>query len=333
MKKYDEIKRHLNQRYGLHIEKISLAKGGYLSDNYIAEGRDGKYFVKTYRSKYDLQDIKNIHKVKQYFCQNNIPVIMPLKTQAGETFSELRGKYYAIFPFVSAKTLTPAKAPMKAVRSMAGMQANIHLLSRHQLPKIHETTVSVWHKTRALSKGRKIVNILAGIKNPDKFDKTAMKLVPWKMTEIKRSRVTPSSIGLKNDHLVHGDYHGLNLFFDDNDEVSHVYDLEKTVLAPRSYELVRAMDYICLDDFDFRKAGEYLRAYREVYPISDSEFRKGFLFYATKGVFTFWIEEAHYLENNSRTDVFYENDNTHTKYYHEHFEEMVNQIIKLSKEK
>ena len=102
----------------------------------------------------------------------------------------------------------------------------------------------------------------------------------------------------------------------------HIFDLEKTVYAPRVYELVRAIDYICLNANNLKKAGIYLKAYRQVYPLSDKEFRKGFLYYHMKGIHTFWIEENHYLNNNARTDVFYKNDHEKTIYFSNNFEKL-----------
>ena len=321
----------INKEYSeIVTESYGKAHGGYLSENYIVGGKERKYFLKQYRSHYSEQDIKNIHKVKKYLSENGIPVVLPINSKNNESFISYNTRYFALFPFIEAKSIKPEKASTVAVKSMARMQAKIHLLSRKELPMIHEKETSVWDGNKALEKGEILLKIVLNIKKLNKFDKMALKYIKFKLKLIKANNITPQSIGLENDHLIHGDFHGLNLFFDDDDEVKYVFDLEKTVIAPRSYELARAMDYICLNDFNFKKAGIYLSTYREIYPMSDVEFRKGFLFYYLKGVHTFWIEEFHYLDNFTRTDVFYKGDNEKLEHFSEDIDGVIDKIVSSS---
>lgn len=321
----------LQNDYEQNITKsYGRVDGGFLSENYIVGESNNKYFLKSYRSKYSENDIINIHKVKRYFANHGIPIILPLDDRDGRSYFAYRNHFYGLFPFIESKNIKTEKASLSVVRSIAEMQAKIHLLSRDGLLKIHEKETSLWNKDRVLKIGRNIAKILAGIKNPNQFDKVALRFVALKMKLISECHLIPGDIGLKNDHLIHGDYHAHNLFLDKDGNVQYVYDLEKTVNAPRAYELSRAIDYICLDKYDFVKAGAYLRAYREVYPMSDEEFAKGFLFYYLKSIHSFWIEEHHYLNNNKRTDVFYNKDFEMTQYYSENLNEVIARIIKNS---
>lgn len=324
-----KILKLIDNRYSEIISTLfGKVDGGYLSDNFIVGNAREKYFLKEYREKYTEQDIQNIHKTKSLFSANRIPVIMPRLDKQGRSYFKFEGHFYSLFPFIDARLIKPEKASDKAVDSMAKMQAKMHLTGKkYSIPKVHENEVPVWNKKKAKARGKRILEILNKKSKHNEFDKLALKFVKLKMELIENNKLTPLKIGLGSDHLIHGDYHSLNLFFDRSDNVQYIFDLEKTVYAPRAYELVRAMDYICLNDYNFPKARAYLSAYRKVYPISDSEYRRGFLFYHLNGVHAFWIEEFHYLDNNKRTDVFYVGDSRKTAYYSKNFEDVVNQIL------
>lgn len=49
------------------------------------------------------------------------------------------------------------------------------------------------------------------------------------------------------DHLIHGDYHALNVLIDEERRVAWVLDLDDCRGSDRMRELVRAMDYLCGD--------------------------------------------------------------------------------------
>ena len=310
---------------------LKKVDGGYLSDSFVVGSSGKQYLLKQYREKYNEQDLINIHKTKQIFSENGIPIIMPLENNQQKTYFKHGNYFYSLFPFVNAKSIKPDKVSDRAVRSMAKMQAKMHKISfSRKIPKIFDRETNLWNKEKALEKGERIKFIIGKRKLKDNFDKIASKFVDFKIANIKKNKIIPEDINLKSDCLIHGDYHAFNLFFDDNYEVKYVFDLEKTVYAPRAYELVRAIDYICLNDFNFKKAGLYIRAYRDVYPISEEEFEKGFVFYLMKGIHTFWIEENHYLDNNFRTDVFYKDDNSKTNYYAKHSNSVIKKIVSYS---
>lgn len=327
----EKLIKKLAEIYPLQITKsFGKVAGGYLSDNFAVGNEEKKYFLRQYRAKYTRPEIEAIHRVKKFFAENGIPIISPLKTENGETFFELDDRFYALFPFVDEKTIEASDLSERSIKSIGKMLAKIHLLSKNGFPNLTEEKTSEFNKEKCLKIGEEIKEIVDNIKNPTNFDKMAQRQVSYKIDLVKKNQIKFSDLGLKYDHLIHGDFHALNLFYDENGEVKYVYDLEKAVISPRSFEIARAIDYICLENFgpeNIRKVRIFISAYRSIYPISNDEIKIGLRFWYLKNIHSFWIEEAHYLNNNFRTDVFYPIQDKKLKYYSKNFDQMIKNIL------
>lgn len=321
----------LNKMYGLELKRVvKKVEGGFLSDNLIVGNDDDKFFLRKYRDKYTLDEVENIHKSKQFFYDHGIPIIMPLKTKNGKTIVNIDNSYYGLFPFVSAKILSKEEISNDAIGSIAQMQAKMHLLSRKSLPQVTDRKTGIWNKEKAISDMATIEKVLSKKKKMDKFDEIASKCMKLKKNIILNNKIRFEDLKLKFDHLVHGDFHCYNLFYDDKNHVKYVFDLEKTDIAPRAFELARAIDFVCLHQGEkdsVAKAGHYLKSYREIYQISNQEFRSGFIMHYLKSAHTLWIEKNHYLENNLRTDVFYEDDYNKLRYFSKDLEKILDEIL------
>jgi len=117
-----------------------------------------------------------------------------------------------------------------------------------------------------------------------------------------------------NDTLVHGDFHAGNLSIAKNTrEIIGICDWEKAQYAPRAYDLARVYLYTGFDtDTDdvvecLKISEKFLRGYRSVIQISDNEFKKGLLVRLRNNVFTTWIEDKCYLNNDARANKFLKN--------------------------
>jgi Ser/Thr protein kinase RdoA (MazF antagonist) len=136
----------------------------------------------------------------------------------------------------------------------------------------------------------------------------AKEAITYKLKLLREDAQSHKALQLSADHLLHGDYHELNLFFDTNDQVTYVFDFEKACIGPRLSELVRSMNIMCFNTFyekrNFALAREYVRAYDEVYSIKKEEFAKALRAGYNRMKYSLWVEEFHYLEEDTRSDVF-----------------------------
>ncbi len=70
---------------------------GFLSENYALISGDKKYFLKKYR--FDNPDkVKQVHRIKRYFFDNSIPVILPIEQKTVRHLLNMKASTMPFFP-------------------------------------------------------------------------------------------------------------------------------------------------------------------------------------------------------------------------------------------
>lgn len=292
--------------YGLRLECVEKVTKGFLSENHILADSSAKYFLKKYR--FDNRErIEEIHKVKKYFSDGGIPVILPLTAQNKQTFFVCNGAYYALFPFVDGKQFERGEFTERAIESLGKTLGRVHRLGKQSLFKINKE-FTPWNKNESLEKLSLIKGEIKKKRSLDDFDRLTMESVALKRQLILLSELSYEDLELQSDHLIHGDYLDHNVFFGTDNKVSHVFDFEKTLHSPRTYELFRSFMYIFLEDTasteNLGNIKKYLDAYASAYPISKDELLRGLKLFYLKSIHGAWVESEHYLKNNTRVDCF-----------------------------
>lgn len=307
-------------------EKIN---GGYLSHNFILQGDNAKLFLKQYRF-VSLEKIKEIHRVKFFFKDGGVPIILPIKNNIGEYIFEDGGRFYALFPFVEGNIIRRKDRSPKAFASAGRMLGRIHALSKNGFPRIIDICDKEWNKQTFLEKAEAMKEKIEAIPKKEHFAKLALETLNCKIRLAEENEICYEDLGLRKDHIIHGDYHGQNIFYDDNDEVQNIFDIEKTEVSPRTVEIARAIDYMCFsNDYtakSFDDARTFLSAYNEIYPLSTTELAHGVKAHYLKKAHSIWIEEEHYTHENFRVDCFLEGELLMLRYYPENFNEFIDKL-------
>ncbi len=288
-----------------------------------------KLFLKQYRFD-NLKKINEIHKVKFFFAKNGIPVILPIENKACAFVFEHMGKFYSIFPYVSGRTIRKEELTKSALESAGCMLAKIHRLSKDGYPAIAKHFNKGWDKNKLLSEIKGINQKITTLPKKTRYDNLALEILDLKKKLITEDKSQYIDFKLISDHLIHGDYHEMNIFFDKGDKVTHIFDLEKAGIAPRVIELVRSMDYMCFNgrysDHNFTLADNYLNAYNKIYPITHSELWRGIKAFYLNKVHSLWLEKEHYIHKNKRVDSLLESDLLRLKYFSQHLDDFVNKL-------
>lgn len=317
-----------------HVSKdaniLKEVETGHLSHNYILSGRNIKLFLKQYRFD-NIEDIKNIHAVKFFFAKGGIPVVLPIQTNTGDYIFEYKDIFYSLFSFVYGKIISRINPSPKAFASAGIMLGKIHSLSKNGYPNIvrnHERGFSREKFLSKLAQVREKMNLV--LKKTD-FDLVALKVLELKEYLVDENTTTYEELLLKNDHIIHGDYHDKNIFYDNKNEVSWVFDLERAGVSPRVLELLRSIDFICLtseyEEKNFEYARIYLLAYRSIYPIEDDEIIRGLKALYLKKAHSLWIEKEHYLNANTRVDLFIKTDLLMLRYYSRNMHQLAEKLL------
>ncbi len=314
------------------VEEIIESKKvteGYLSNNRIISNKKQKFFLKQYEQGYTIEHIEDIFKASEFFSSKNLPIIMPIKNNLKQLYFQIDSDIYALFPFVESKTVDRYHIKKENIISLAETLAKIHLLSSNGIPIQINDCQNIANKEKFLNIHTEIMDVLEAKKQLDKFDKLTLKSL-----ELKKSIVTSSSdtenesIKRYFNHLLHGDYHEKNIFFDKFGNVEYIFDLDKTKIGNRLSELIRSMDYICLNtDYhstkNLEKAKLYINTYRKIYPFEKKDFEISLKEYYIKLAHSLWIESTHYLENSNRVDLFLENEIRTLDYLPKNFEKFI----------
>ena len=107
---------------------------GFLSHNYILASPTKKFFLTQYSEEYSWEILNDIHKVKFFFANSGIPVILPYEDINKGTIFEFKEKYFSLFPFAEGKILSREKLTKREFCNLGKLLAEVHILSREKLP-------------------------------------------------------------------------------------------------------------------------------------------------------------------------------------------------------
>jgi Ser/Thr protein kinase RdoA (MazF antagonist) len=307
----EHILKKISEKYNLDLNLVEKVNQGFLSENFVLTSENKKYFLKKYRFT-DGSRIEEIHRVKKYFYDGGIPVILPIPDKSLKTHFEHEASFYALFPFIYDRQIQWDKLNEKSITSYANMLARIHLLGSRSSIKLHESGKE-WDSVATLEKIDYLLQNISAIKQKTDFDILAEKNLLLKRKIIESNQKTYGDFGLSNSHLIHGDYIVPNVFFDENENVSHVFDWEKTEYSSRFLELFRSLIQCTM--FDPMRSECYLKAYLSLYPATKNELENGIDAYCLDQTHSLWVEEEHYIGGNSRADELLESNNFRINFF------------------
>lgn len=279
---------------------------GVLSTNWFVGTTTGRYFLKQYR--FPLRErVAEIHASKHHFAQSGIPVILPLAQPSGDTICTHEGRHYALFPRIAAIEKHRDNLSDTTIVSMGRLLGKFHRTGKGNPVVIEHDLFREWSEEQVAKIATYRAQI-AKIENPTPFDTLALQDLETKQRLIAQNQTPYASLGMQHDHLLHGDFLEHNLFFNEQDEVSHVFDFEKTQYGPRSFELLRTLFLSILngkyDAAAIHKGRLFLSAYQTEYPISHEELRAGLEVFFLKSIHNTWIQKECYTLNNRRPEHF-----------------------------
>jgi hypothetical protein len=109
------------------------------------------------------------------------------------------------------------------------------------------------------------------------------------------------------------------------------------MVGPRATDVANGLFMICFDfnsdieddvsDIHFERAHSFIRAYNNVFPIGLDEFMKGIRwFFWSQIVYIRWPLDAHYLENDTRSDKFLAKRLNRLEYFSKNFEAILDTL-------
>jgi len=322
---------HVQSAYRLpEIASHEFVTKGVLSENWFIEAGGIRYFLKKYRFD-DESRIREILAAEQFFADRSIPIILPVPTKKGGSFLGIQETYYALFPFVSARQLERGELSDKAIISMGSMLGRIHQAGKDCTLVIQKEGFKIWDEAAFRESVQSYIEKIENIPAPTRFDALAKEDLELKLSLVPEDSRQYAEFELSKDHLIHGDYLDHNLFFNSEDEVSHVFDLEKSQFASRSYEFIRSLLYCIMDpnlgSESICRAKLYMHAYQEIYPIPTDELKKGIEIFFLKSIRGLWMHKELYDLHNRRPEQFLAMDMARTRFLALKRKELVKALV------
>ncbi len=328
----------IRTEYGLApVQASAPIAAGYLSQNWQLVTAAGTYFLKRYHVD-QRTAVAAVHSVISHFQQANFPVVAPCTTREGATICTVDGGHYTLFPFVRGHQLQRGALTSQAVRTLGAMLARLHRAGCGvQLPNVRvrafaDQRAAFQHRAEAL------LPIIDGQSTPTPFDELARETVRLQLALVAQTPFDPAAVALPNDHLLHGDYHVDNLFFDEVGSIRWIFDWERAAVGARASELMRALIFACFAtprDFqatftpqNFALGKDFLDAYQRHYPIEPAEAVAALQARYWDSLSSLWVVEEHYLHHNQRVDPFLASNFSEVTYFSTHLPQLIDWLDK-----
>lgn len=318
----------ISEQYNLsNLRFLEKVDKGYMSENSILESEGKKFFLKKHRT-VDYGIVSTTLNVEQFFADKGIPAILPIPFGNNETMFQTEDGMYSLYPFVEGSHGHRMHYSKTALKSAAEMLAKIHIAGQKDYPSVVYDDFVMWTKEEFLAKATSVKEL---IKPETDFDRMALEYLELKIKVVTQTDEFPFEKNFGTPQLIHGDYHGSNIFFDDKEQVTHVFDFEKAQIQPSVLEVVRSINFLCFggefSEDQFESAEHFLRCYEAIIPVDRDYLRNAIWFWHFRQAYSLWEHTEHYEKNNTRVDDLVEKRYGYLKYYSENIETHVEKIM------
>ncbi len=276
--------------------------GGFTTENFIFSDGRGTFFLKRYNTT-DTRRIHDIASAYDRFARGGIPVIQPIKTNQGESCFFLDDAWWGVFPFVDGNSRQSKELTFNEVGELGRMLGHIHRVGQ-SCPKNDIQPMALWNKEIFTSEKHLLEYAFEHLENPREVDAMAIGNIRIQDSFLTQHAVFMANLRPANDCLIHGDFTHNNIFWDTSGRIHAVFDLDKTCVASRAYELARSTLIICFDHAwnktSFALAQAFIQSYLTTHPMDFEEFRTGLDIYIANYMHMTWLERKIILNKSLR---------------------------------
>lgn len=274
------------------ISGHQFVHGGFMGLNYRIDTQTGAFFLKQYHNRINTV-IHEIKTAEEYFAQEGLPIIEPIKDRYDREAFWWEGNWYSLFPFVHGVSPEFGRITMAQVEALARILARFHEVG-WRFPNRPFQLVRIGNRRKFNMEKTELQRIVLQKKDRNALDERMLEVLAKKEDLIRHNTLLLQDIPLLYNCLLHGDFQYLNTFINEKAEVTHVYDLERASLGPAAYELVRSLIINCFDDAwgseNFTLGRHYVSTYRETAPLTFENFRDAVRLYTYSIMHMTWIE-------------------------------------------
>jgi len=249
--------------------------------------------------------------ITAYVKTHGLPAItpIPLAHHPNEVIYEQAGQLFTLFPYAPGYQVPRQQLTLAHATAMGEMLARLHQTladyPHNQVP-LRPLTINL---QATLVKIKQLITVLQAKQEPEQLDICSLKKLQQRQSYLEHTLLTnPANANtitfLDAPQTIHGDYQEANLFFtqsNSNDRmvVSAIIDWEKVFVGPRTYEILRALNY-CFQ-LKAEPTQAFLQAYCRLQALSQQQLETAAKAYGKIMDANIWVYTDYYLEHNIRT--------------------------------
>ncbi|HSA52177.1 MAG TPA: phosphotransferase [Yinghuangia sp.] len=280
---------------------------GLLNRGYEVRTTEGRWFLKHYLDQAP-QSIVFQHRATARLRARGIPALPPLAARDGATAQCVRGRWFALFPWVEGRHRSGAELDDGECRELGALLGGVHATLRRTLPPVQQPLFAP-----AADAGHSIAvanRLLAGIRARrvrEPFDELAEHRLIERLRMLRRfAHATPTDAPRQG--YVHGDFHPLNLLYADGSPAA-IIDWDRLAALPDTEEMVRAALLFFTapgtGTLDLARVRAFVHAYRAVSDPGPADLTTAVRRLWWERLNDFWMLTRHYVERDHRSDPLF----------------------------
>ena len=338
-----EVLRRYQDVGATSAERVSQ---GLLNRGLRITGPSGGYFLKQYRDDAGHSSSGAIaaqHRTVAGLRDLGLPVVPPVPARDGRTFVLLRGRRYALFPWVEGEHCSGAALDPEQCSALGALLGDIHAALAELHPQVpqpsqapgpadHSADHSA-HPSADPAQTRRTVAALLAL---------ARDRVPQEPLDALARRRLRERLDLLDRHghrrpdaapptgWVHGDFHPLNLLYRGRNPAA-VLDWDRLGPKPRTEEAVRAatlfFNHPETGVLDLPRVRRYARAYRAASGSSREEVAAGVHRVWWERLNDFWMLRWRYQRQDQRADPLFPAAAAQIAWWCEEYEQVLDACV------
>lgn len=279
---------------------------GTVNRTVLVQTASGAHALRAYRRRVEGRArVEWEHAAIGWAAARGVPVCLPLPLRDGGTVSEQEGHLFALFPSAAGRQVRREEMGDGQIAAAGRCLARIHLafadfpIARARLKPFAFDTAGT---LKSLARVEATIRRRAAQTDADR---NALRHLAgrrqWLQGAAALDEAMQSGFAALPSQVVHGDFQETNLFFMGG-EVSAVIDWDQCGVAPRAWEVLRALHLML--GLAPTPCRAFLEAYRGLCPLPETELQEAAEGYGILADQNLWVYEAVYLEGDDRVRPF-----------------------------
>ncbi len=245
------------------------------------------------------------HECIAWAADHGLPVCRPISLRRGGAILEWNGVSYSLFPLAIGLQIMRSELNIEHARAAGECLARIHAAFQMFPPKRTRVKNLDVDLATALASIPRIRNAIQALPIRTEIEESALEQLAGRRAWLEQmGHLAEGACSRLVDLpkvVVHGDFQETNMFFEGR-VVSSVIDWDQSGLAPRGWEVMRALHLMLNLASDLSHG--FLSGYRSVLPLPECELQHAALCYGVLADSNLWVYQAIYLEGNVRAKGF-----------------------------